>query len=148
VPNKAVARIVDDLFRNAGERIRDINDRTLDALTLELAEGARRGYSINQLVDGVPDEGFKGVRGVTLDNGTPVFSDYRAEMVARTETMLSYNRASLDGYKEFGVSQVLAYDGDDDEECAARDGQVFSLDDAFAIDDHPNGTLDWAPVVP
>jgi hypothetical protein len=31
--------------------------------------------------------------------------------------------------------------------CASRNGQEYDLADAFAIEDHPNGTLDWAPVV-
>lgn len=147
VPNKAVDRIVADLAEYGGQRIVDINARTLQSLTIELAEGTRRGYSINQLIDGVPTEGYKGVRGLTLDNGVAVFGDYRAEVVARTETALSYNRAALGGYREFNVKRVLAYDGDGDPECAARNGHEFNVDDAFSIADHPNGTLDWAPVV-
>lgn len=147
VPNKAVDRIVADLTEYGGQRIVDMNARTLQALTIELAEGTRRGYSINQLIDGVPDEGYKGVRGLTLDNGVAVFGDYRAEVVARTETALSYNRAALGGYREFNIKRVLAYDGDGDPDCAARNGREFEVSDAFSIADHPNGTLDWAPVV-
>jgi hypothetical protein len=147
VPNKAVDRIVDDLMEYGGQRIRDINARTLQAITIELAEGARRGYSINQLIDGVPAEGFKGVLNVGMDNGVGVWGDARAETIARTETALSYNRASLGAYREFQVKRVLAYDGDGDPECAARNGREFSVDDAFSMADHPNGTLDWAPVV-
>jgi hypothetical protein len=147
VPNKAVDRIVDDLMEYGGQRIRDINARTLQAITIELAEGARRGYSINQLIDGVPAEGFKGVLNVGMENGVGVWGDARAETIARTETALSYNRASLGAYREFQVKRVLAYDGDGDPECAARNGREFSVDDAFSMADHPNGTLDWAPVV-
>jgi phage portal protein BeeE len=147
IPNKAVARIVADLSNQAGSRILDINQKTLDALQDVLSEGARRGYSIPQLIDGVPEEGYPGLAGVTLENGTPAFSDARAETIARTETAISYNRATLDGYREFGVDKVLAYDGDEDPECAARDQQVFTLDEALSIADHPNGTLDWAPVL-
>ena len=61
--------------------------------------------------------------------------------------MFAYNEAALSSYREFGVGQVIALDGDQDAECAARNGQTFSVDDAFSIADHPNGTLDWAPVV-
>ena len=146
VPNKAVDRVVSDLLAYGGERIRDINARTLQSITIELAEGARRGYTISQLIDGVPGEGYKGVLNVGLDNGVGVWGDARAETIARTETALSYNRAALDAYKEFRVARVLAYDGDGDPECAARNGREFSIDDAFSIADHPNGTLDWAPV--
>jgi hypothetical protein len=76
-----------------------------------------------------------------------VWGDARAETIARTETALSYNRAALNGYREFNVRQVTAIDGDTDAECAARNGSTFSLDDAYGIADHPNGTLDWVPVV-
>jgi hypothetical protein len=147
VPNKATQRVMDDLMTYGGERIKDINARTLQSISMELAEGARRGYSINQLIDGVPTEGYKGVLNVGMENGVGVWGDARAETIARTETALSYNRAALDAYKEFRVARVLAYDGDGDPECAARNGREFSVDDAFSIADHPNGTLDWAPVV-
>ena len=143
---KAIAPIVEDLLAYGGSRIKDINDRTLQALVLELAEGTRRGYSVTQLIEGVPSEGFPGVLGVTLDNGAPVFGDARAETIARTETALSYNRATVLGYKEFGVTHLLAYDGDGDEVCAARDGQEFTVAEAEDIEDHPNGTLVWSPV--
>ena len=147
VGNRFIRNVVDDLMTYGGNRIADINARTLQALTVELAEGTRRGYSINQLIEGVADEGFKGISGLTLDNGTPVFGDLRAETIARTETALSYNRSTVTAYGEFGVSTLLAYDGDEDDECAARDGQEFSIDEAQGIEDHPNGTLVWSPVV-
>jgi hypothetical protein len=147
VPNKAVDRVLADLMEYGGERIRDINAKTLQAITLELAEGTRRGYTVSQLIDGVPAEGFKGVLNVGMENGVGVWGDARAETISRTETALSYNRASLDAYKEFRVSRVLAYDGDTDADCAARNGREFDIDDAFSIADHPNGTLDWAPVI-
>ena len=143
----ATQSIINDLLSYGGERIADINARTLQALTVELAEGTRRGYSIPQLIDGVPAEGFRGVLGVSLENGTPAFSDLRAETIARTETMLSYNRATVTGYGEFGVTHLLAYDGDDDDACAERNGQEFTIEEAGGIDDHPNGTLVWSPVV-
>jgi hypothetical protein len=147
VPNKAVSRITDDLLTYGGERIVDINAKTLQAISLELAEGTRRGYTIAQLIDGVPAESFRGVKNVGLDNGVGVWGDARAETIARTETALSYNRAALGGYKEFNVRQVQAIDGDKDAECATRNGQTFSIDDAYGIADHPNGTLDWVPVI-
>lgn len=143
----SVDRVLADLLAYGGERIADINARTLQAISIELAEGTRRGYSVNQLIDGVAAEGYKGVLNVGLENGVGVWGDARAETIARTETMLSYNRATLDAYREFQVERVTAYDGDDDDVCAERNGQVFSIDEAFAIADHPNGTLDWAPAL-
>jgi hypothetical protein len=147
VPNKWVERIAADLAEHGAQRIADINARTLQAITIELAEGTRRGYSVTQLIEGVADEGFRGVKNVGLDNGVAAWGDARAETIARTETALSYNRAALSGYKEFRVQRVVAFDGDKDAECSDRNGREFSIEDAFEIADHPNGTLDWGPVV-
>lgn len=147
VPNKAVARITDDLLAYGGERIVDINARTLDAITETLVEGTRRGYSVSQLIDGVPAEGFTGILQTGLDNGVGAWDELRAETIARTETALSYNRAALRGYEQFHVAQVTAIDGDHDEQCATRNGSTFAVTEALGIADHPNGTLDWIPVV-
>ena len=147
MPNQiaAIARAVLGL---SGERIGQILESTRDAVRATLAEGVRRGYSLNQMIDGVLAEGFPGLRDIKLANGTPAFGEYRAEMIARTETAEAFNTANLAGYREFGVAQVQAFDGDDDPECAQRNGRTYDVDDAFSISDHPNGTLDWIPIAP
>ena len=145
--SQAVNRITQDLVEYGGDRITNINERTRDAIKAELIEGTRRGYSIPQLLEGVEAEGFAGVQGALLDNGVAAWDPYRAEMIARTETALSFNRAAIRGYGEFGVREVQAIDGDEDAECAARNGAVFTVDEALAITDHPNGTLDWVPIL-
>ena len=61
--------------------------------------------------------------------------------------MFAYNAAALESYGALGVEKVEASDGDDDEECAERNGQTYSLAEAEGIEDHPNGTLDWIPVL-
>src|SRR5207249_2292440 len=58
VVTKSVRRILSDLLEYGGARITDINDRTRDAIKAELTEGVRRGYSLDQLIDGVPAESF------------------------------------------------------------------------------------------
>lgn len=128
-------------------RLVDINERTKKAIEEQVTEGIRRGYSVTQVVEGVPAENFAGVINAPLGNGQPAFDELRAETIARTETALAYNQAALNGYKEFGITQVEAIDGDEDAECRERDGQPFSVDDALAIDEHPNGTLDWVPLL-
>jgi phage portal protein BeeE len=142
-----VRPIMAKLLESAGLRIDDINETTRSAIVDTLTEGTRRGYSISQLVHGVPDEAFSGLHELKLANGGPAWDTLRAETIARTETMLAYNEAALRGYGEFQVKQVTAIDGDEDDQCAARDGRTYALDEALAISDHPNGTLDWVPVV-
>ena len=147
VLSHSVRAVLNDLLTYGGARITQINETTRQAIVAQLAEGTRRGYSIQQLIEGVPAENYAGVTGAVLDNGTPAFDPYRAEVIARTETALSFNRSSLTGYDQFGVKEVQAIDGDGDEQCAERDGRTFLVGDALGIEDHPNGTLDWVPVI-
>jgi phage portal protein BeeE len=144
---RTIGPITNRLLESAGVRIDDINETTRSAIANTLAEGTRRGYSIHQLVHGVPGEGFSGIHELKLANGGPAWDALRAETIARTETMLAYNEAALRGYGAYDVRQVTAIDGDDDDQCAARDGRTYPVDEALAISDHPNGTLDWVPVV-
>ncbi|HEY3334112.1 MAG TPA: phage portal protein, partial [Candidatus Limnocylindrales bacterium] len=140
VTRDRINRVTEQMLEKAGERITGINETTRAAVADQIAEGVRRGYSIGQIVNGVADEAYRGIEQAA------VFDEVRSELVARTETMLAYNESALRGYSEFGVSEVEAIDGDDDEACAERNGQVFSIEDALAVDEHPNGTLDWAPI--
>ena len=147
IAGKKIDPILRAVLQYGASRIEDINARTKRAVQQTVAEGVRRGYSITQLTEGVPAEGYSGLLGVTLENGAPAFGELRAETIARTETALAYNRSSLESYKDFGVRRLEAIDGDDDETCAERNGTVFDVDEALAIEDHPNGTLDWIPLV-
>lgn len=126
-------RVLAFVLERVGERIRKINETTREAVAAAVREGFDEGLSPAQIA-------------ASLD-GLPAFDAVRAELVARTETMLAYNDAALTSYREFEVDQVLAYDGDEDLECRTRNGRTFSVEEAFGIEDHPNGTLDWAPVV-
>lgn len=141
-----IEAITDAILQDSGASITGILDTTRTAVADALTEGVRRGYSLTQIIDGVPAEGFGGIRNVTLANGIPAFDEYRAEMIARTETAQAFNLANLTGYREFNVREVQAIDGDTDADCAARNGRTYSLDEAFGIGDHPNGTLDWVPI--
>lgn len=125
----AVARA---LSRGAA-RVTRINATTREGLRRLIAEAIERGLS--------PAEAGALVREWSG------FDEYRAERIARTELMFAYNAAALDSYGEMGVTEVEAIDGDEDDECADRNGRTFTLEEAEAIEDHPNGTLDWAPVI-
>lgn len=121
------------LFKRVGVRIKEITQTTRDTLALAIQHGIEQGLGAAEL-------------GQLIGEST-AFGPARAELIARTETASVLNTAALDQYREFGVTRVQAYDGDDDETCAERDGQIFDIDEAELIEDHPNGTLDWAPVV-
>ena len=127
------ASVVSSLLEKVGARIVGITGTTQDAVSAAIAQGYADGLSPSQIGD--------------LIENLPAFDEARAELVARTETMFAYNDAALSSYAEFGVSEVEAIDGDEDEECATRDGQTFSIEEAANIEDHPNGTLDWLPVL-
>ena len=75
--------------------------------------------------------------------------EYRAKLIARTETMLAQNESTLSAYEGTRTVQAVhAADdqmGHGDEPCSIRDGQLFSLAEARTITDHPNGTLGWLP---
>ncbi len=126
--------VIAKVATKVGARVQGITDTTQQAIADAIAQGFDDGLSPGEIAD--------------LIDALPAFDDARAELVARTETMYAYNAAALDSFGEFGVSEVEAIDGEGDEECADRNGQIFSVEEADSIEDHPNGTLDWMPVIP
>ena len=111
-----------------------------------------RGYSIEQLARGVLDDDFKGLRSLLTE------TEARSRMIARTEVMQAQNMTSVGFYKEQGFEFVMADDGGDDDDnyippgdpygytCSQRNGQVYTVNSAMNVDDHPNGTLNWIPM--
>lgn len=126
-------RVLDYVRTKAATRIKGINETTRDTLRSLISTGIQEGQSPAQLGDVI--------------EAAAAFNESRSELIARTETMLAYNDASIGTYRNFGVEQVQALDGDDDAQCAARNGAIYSISEASGITDHPNGTLDWVPVV-
>ena len=121
------------VLRRGVLRVQGINDTTRKGIAKLIAEGIEAGASPADVGDAI--ERWTG------------FDEYRAERIATTELAAAYNDSALHEYAAADISQVEAIDGDDDPECAARNGQVFSIADAASIIDHPNGTLDWVPIV-
>ena len=82
--------------------------------------------------------------------GTPA---RRARTIARTESKYAQNHGTIAAYEASGVvGRVQAVDcqiaGEAcDPECEERNGKVFPIEEAKLIDDHPNGTLSWSPVI-
>ena len=122
-------------LRDAGRNIVGISDTTRQAVRDALVAGAREAEG----VDGIA----KRIRAL------PEFDRKRARVVARTELGNSQIEASFTSYKQSGaVAGVRVLDGDYDEECAHRNGQVFSLAAAHGEPRllHPNCTAAWLPV--
>lgn len=135
----AAPAAVERTLRRGAARVAKINETTRQAIAELIAQTLANDGTILDAADAIEE--------VTSAGGVALFDEYRSEMIARTEIMDAYNTAALGSYTEAGVEMVQAIDGDGDPECAERDGQVMSIDDADAIEDHPNGTLDWVPVV-
>jgi hypothetical protein len=125
------AKVERYVLAQTGLRIGGINETTRSAVGDVIRAGISESLTASEIADRIEQ--------------LPAFDEARAELVARSESMFAYNTAAITSYREFGVQQVQAIDGDGDEQCAQRDGQVYSLDEASGIEDHPNGTLDWAP---
>jgi len=127
----------------AAHRGRRINDGTRAALSEAFEEGQRRGYSLSQVVDGVPDDEFPGLR-------QRVESYYagRPLTVVMTETMWGTNMGTAAAYRANGFSRVQMIDGGEDPACAARNGAIVSISagEAATNAEHPHGTLTLAPV--
>lgn len=146
--SRATSAAMQASWELAAMDITKINTATRNAIRELLEEGGKRGYSVNQIVDGVIDEGFTGLQDLLISNGNAAWGDARAEAIARTELNEAYNRSNLLGYQALGVREVEASDGDLDEDCRDRDGRVYPIEEALTIRDHPNGTLDWIPQEP
>jgi len=78
---------------------------------------------------------------------------YRSLMIAKTETHHAQRTSTIEGYRASGlVELVRAIDGvggDTDDICLDRNGKIFTLEDSIGETalEHPNGTLDWEPIV-
>jgi HK97 family phage portal protein len=131
-----------------------IHETTKRAVAKAVDKGLQNGYSIQQLANGVPDDGFRGLRAI-------VDSTYknRARTIARTEMSRAQNQASLGYSSALGSEYSQAYDPDGDENdtftdnndpygrtCAERHLEIYRNEDAIDIVDHPNGTLTWTPM--
>lgn len=76
-------------------------------------------------------------------------SKTRAVMIARTETIRNYNQASVQRYKQAGLSQwrwITAMDERACEECMGNDNQIFDLGDEQPPI-HPNCRCASAPYI-
>lgn len=146
IPDEVMVRIIQE----GGTRraLLDVQGETRDAILRAVAEGREAGDAPAAIARRIRDEVPKG-------RFSGAGAKYRAELIARTETLHAQRGSSLEAYKASdSVTSVVAFDGrlgDTDDVCMARDGQTFSLEAAelemASEDTHPNCTLSFAPVV-
>ncbi len=123
----------------------DLDKQTRDRLFRELTEGRAAGEGIPQLVARIRDK---------IPAGRYQDAATRAKVIARTETKHAQRTSVLRACKESGVvTHMLVLDdrlGHGDEDCAFWNGWVLTLEDAQELgnQEHPNGTRDFAPVIP
>jgi|GEM_PF-3419392 len=138
-PNKD--KFVDKMCK----KVVTINETTAKDLGKVINEGHNRKYSIYQIINGYPKENYGGMMDKLAEGW-----EYRAERIARTETMMVYNEASVETYKEAGMEKVELMDALIDpncSECQERNGLVvLAVDaDAYIDEEHPNGSLTVLP---
>lgn len=131
--------VQDTLTEYVGDRIVSLDDSTKADVSASIRnvienDGAGSSGELGDLIADLVREKFDG------------YADWRADMIARSETSIAYNFGNIFGYKQAGVETVEVLDGDSDEECAAANGQTWTLDEALANPlAHPNCERDFAP---
>lgn len=94
----------------------------------------------------------EGPRVIARRISAQVGSTAKAETIARTEVKYAQNVASIRAYEKAEiVTGLQAFDnqtGYGDDDCTERDGKVYTFEEAerLTAEEHPNGTLSWAPV--
>jgi HK97 family phage portal protein len=133
---------VTELLANAGKRIKEISDTTLQAVRELLQHASDNGWSIDHLVRG--GDGVRGLRDVVIETYKG-----RAQTIARTELGNAQNRAAYNRYLAAGLAKVYVLDdgiGDEDEPCVAANQSVHPI--AWMAEnplEHPNCTRAFAP---
>jgi hypothetical protein len=140
VPDLLARRIIEEGGKRVG--LLDL-DNGLKSKLFEIIRQARsEGKGPDEIARRIRDE---------IPAGPWSSTKVRADVIAKTETKYAQNMSAIANYRASGyVKSVQAFDnliGYNDEECMARDKQVFSFDQAEVEtkEEHPNGTLIWAP---
>lgn len=121
----------------------DIEDDTKVALMGILKEARKAGMNPRTAAKLIEDK-------VPAGKWTKAGPRYRAELIARTETLEASRQSSIGLYEASPVvKEVEAYDGDGDELCAERNGETFTFEEAEqeSVETHPNCVLSFGPVV-
>lgn len=137
--------VQEKILNSGGKRIGlvDIEQSTRDVLLNAINSGNELGLNPREIARNIRTD----VPAGRFVNAGPA---YRSQLIARTETNWAMNTSAIATYREADeVEMCIAMDGSDDEDCAARNGQEYTFDEAEAEleSEHPNGTLTFAPVI-
>ena len=144
LPDPVAREIVAAGGRRAG--LLDITGETRQAIFRSLTDGRAAGEGPAALGRRIRSQVPSG----RFTNAGP---RYRANLIARTETLHAQRVSSLQTYRTSDVvTGVIAFDnqtGYDDAECIQRNGREFTFEEAEAemASEHPLGTLNFAPNV-
>ncbi len=145
------AKLTGQAFDDANKRIdafvtsrasyfaKTINETTIEDLQSQIKDGIAAGESIDEIstrVAGVYDKA----------------TDYRTDMIARTEVSASANFGAVEAYTQADVKELEWTVVDPtDEDCLENEGQVVKIGDEFPSGDsqppvHPNCVCGLLPV--
>jgi len=118
--------------------IKDINKTTEDLLREALRTGINEGEGISQLAERVT-EVFNAAKG------------WRAENIARTETISAYVEGNIELYQEANITELEFYTATDErvcEDCTANHGVRYAINESTGvIPVHPSCRCDFIPIV-
>lgn len=141
MPDAVARSIIAAGGRRAG--LVDLGGQTKDALFQALAEGRAAGEGATALAARITS---------LVEAGPSDTPQTRARRIARTETKYAQNISTIERGKAAGVDSFVVFDGRlgpgrSTPSHIARNGSIVSADDALTMaeDEHPNGTLSFAP---
>lgn len=133
---------VSRILLEAGRRIVGIDEVTRREIATMLRLGNELGLSSWEIANGNERLGYPGIEGLFKETWRG-----RPEMVARTEMQHAQIRSAVDRYQATGlVNQVELVDGEDDPECAARNGKIVPLEQVPGLA-HPHCSLNVIPIL-
>lgn len=121
----------------------DLDGQTRKALFDAIAEGRAEGEGVTQVASRIA--GY-------VEGGHWSSAEMRAQIIARTETKYAQNISTIERARAASVDLFIVFDGRlgegrSDPDHIARNGIIVSAAVAsqMAADEHPNGTLSFAP---
>lgn len=144
VPDPVARQIIAAGGRRVG--LLDVNKQAKKAIFSALAEGRANGDGPGVIAKRIEQS-------VPAGRFTNAGSQYRSQLISRTETLNAQRQSALAAYKASPfITGCEVRDGllpDSDAECEGRDGDIVSFDAAsdLANDEHPLGTLSFNPIV-